>query len=473
MDNHQYGYGGRDPSFDQRDGAAGAYSPLGERDQSPAPYAGGNYGGNNMEMSSINTGGSFGGDPTAILNECRDIDNGIEQIEANLRELRRLQDRCLAEADSSASSSSRQLDALNTDTMALYRTITDRVRKIKSSPEGRQPRNQAQVGRVDRRLRQAIQDYQGVESSFRKKMQDQMARQYRIVRPDATEEEVRAAVEDTTGNSQVFQQALMQNNRVGEARAVLSAVQDRHKALQRIEQQMVELAQLFEQLNTLIVEQDVKIQAIEQTSEEVVDNLDKGNEEIAVAVQTARATRKKKWMCLGICVAIIVVIVIIVVVYVVVTHPPGSGNHSTQNTKRGLLQRSVTDDLQMNNARAIQIAAPMAGPISRIYGQSKHVVPDSADSESLVKRLSPEGFNRIVSPYKQAPPPATKAKRFVITDEILEYMEQNNAVASRGPHRAGKRFVITDEILESMRGGKVADHKQFVPGHHNDAKDGE
>lgn len=115
----------------------------------------------------------------------------------------------------------------------------------------------------------------------------------------------------------------------------------------------------------------------------------------------------------------------------------------------------------------------MAGPISRIYGQSKHVVPDSADSESLVKRLSPEGFNRIVSPYKQAPPPATKAKRFVITDEILEYMEQNNAVASRGPHRAGKRFVITDEILESMRGGKVADHKQFVPGHHNDAKDGE
>lgn len=254
-----------------------------------------------MEMSSINTGGSFGGDPTAILNECRDIDNGIEQIEANLRELRRLQDRCLAEADSSASSSSRQLDALNTDTMALYRTITDRVRKIKSSPEGRQPRNQAQVGRVDRRLRQAIQDYQGVESSFRKKMQDQMARQYRIVRPDATEEEVRAAVEDTTGNSQVFQQALMQNNRVGEARAVLSAVQDRHKALQRIEQQMVELAQLFEQLNTLIVEQDVKIQAIEQTSEEVVDNLDKGNEEIAVAVQTARATRKKKWMCLGIC----------------------------------------------------------------------------------------------------------------------------------------------------------------------------
>lgn len=119
----------------------------------------------------------------------------------------------------------------------------------------------------------------------------------------------------------------------------------------------------------------------------------------------------------------------------------------------------------MNNARAIELtAAPMAGPHSRIFGQSKN---------SLVKRISPEGLNRITSPYKQATPPATKEKRFVITEEILEIMENNNAVASRGPHRAGKRFVITDEILESMRGGSVADHKQFIPGHHNDAKDGE
>lgn len=172
--------------------------------------------------------------------------------------------------------------------------------------------------------------------------------------------------------------------------------------------------------------------------------------------------------------AIIVVIVIIVVVYVVVTHPPGGGSKSEEKKKRSLLQRSVTDDLQMNNARAIQIAAPMVGPISRIYRQSKYVAPDRADSESVMKRLSPEAINHIISPYKQkqTTPPATKAKRFVITDEILEIMEQNNAVASRGPHRAGKRFVITDEILESMRGGQVADHKQFVPGHHNDAKDG-
>jgi syntaxin 1B/2/3 len=40
---------------------------------------------------------------------------------------------------------------------------------------------------------------------------------------------------------------------------------------------------------------------IEEQTEIVNENLDKGVEEIGVAVNTARKTRKKKWICLGIC----------------------------------------------------------------------------------------------------------------------------------------------------------------------------
>ena len=242
-----------------------------------------------------------GGDPNAILNECRDIDRGIDEVERNLEQLRMLQQRTLDDADTSSSSvANRQLDSLSTDTMALYRTLTDRVRTVKSNPEANSAKNKPQVSRVDRRLKQAIQGYQQVESQFRKRTQDQMARQYRIVRPDATESEVRAAVEDTS-NNQVFSQALMQSDRQGRARAALSAVQDRHAALVKIEQQMVELAQLFQDMDTLVVQQEATIMQIEQKGEEVVENLDKGNEEIGVAVTTARATRRKKWWCLGIC----------------------------------------------------------------------------------------------------------------------------------------------------------------------------
>lgn len=255
------------------------------------PQNNGGYGG----------GGSGGGDPNAILNECREIDRGIDAIEQNLEQLRMLQQRTLDDADSSAgSATNRQLDALSSETMAMYRGFTERVRQVKSNPDSRLPKNSPQVGRVDRRLKAAIQQYQQLESQFRRRMQDQMARQYRIVRPEASEEEVRAAVEDVSGG-QVFSQALMQSDRRGQARAALSAVQDRHAALQKIERQMVELAQLFQDMDTLVMQQDVAVAQIEQKAEEVVENLDKGNEEIGVAVVTARKTRKKKWICLGIC----------------------------------------------------------------------------------------------------------------------------------------------------------------------------
>ena len=259
--------------------------------------------GQNVEMAPLaqNAGRMAQGDPNAILNECRDIDLGVDQIERNLEQLRMLQQRTLDDADSSATSvTNRQLDSLSSETMADYRTLTDRVRLVKSNAEARSPKNSPQIGRVDRRLKSAIQQYQQVESQFRKRTQDQMARQYRIVRPDASEQEVRAAVEDTSGG-QVFSQALMQSDRRGQARQALSAVQDRHTALVKIEQQMVELAQLFQDMDTLVVQQEAAVTQIEQKGEEVVDHLDKGNEQIGTAVNTARKTRKKKWICLGIC----------------------------------------------------------------------------------------------------------------------------------------------------------------------------
>ncbi|KAG9256082.1 syntaxin [Emericellopsis atlantica] len=353
-----YGYGAQNP-YDQRDpapqyssydggysGGDNNYSQQGQQgygqpqQQQPSygrqgyggqgqPSLDGGYAGSGVELQPLaQNGASVGrsGDPNAVLNECRDIDRGIDTVERNLEQLRMLQQRTLDDADASGSSAAnRQLDGLSTETMALYRSLTERVRQVKSIPEANSPKNKAQVGRVDRRLKDAIRSYQSVESSFRKRTQEQMARQYRIVRPEASEQEVRAAVEDTSSNGQVFQQALMHSDRQGRARAALSAVQDRHDALVKIEQQIVELAQLFQDMDTLVVQQEEAVQNIEQKGEEVVDNLDKGNEEMRVAVNTSRATRKKKWICLGISVAIVVIVVVIVVIYFLVIKGDGNG----------------------------------------------------------------------------------------------------------------------------------------------------
>ncbi|TKW59745.1 Protein transport protein SSO2 [Colletotrichum tanaceti] len=354
-------YGGRQNPFDQRDDGPGRYGGA----PAPTPYGGGNrynnqgptmgrdLDGTNVEMESLaqNASGFGQSDPNAILNECRSIDQGIDQIEANLNQLRMLQERTLTDADTSASSSTaRQLDALSSETMTMYRSLTDRVRTVKSSPEGQTPRNSPQVGRVDRRLKGAIQQYQQVESAFRKRTQDQMARQYRIVRPDADEREVREAVEDAGAGAQIFQQAVMQSGRQAQANAVLNAVQDRQAALQKIEQQMVELAQLFQDMDVLVVQQEAAVTQIEQKGEEVVENLDKGNQEIGVAVNTARKTRKKKWWCLGICVLLIIIIVAIVAIYFTVIKPGQAPANKPAKRSLQLPDISVTVPLDTNVA---------------------------------------------------------------------------------------------------------------------------
>ncbi|KAI1328911.1 t-SNARE [Xylariaceae sp. FL0255] len=271
----------------------------------------------------------YGGhNPNSTLEEVSEIKQGIDGIHRNLEQLRMLQQRALDEVDSSGSSStSRQLDNLSSQTMAEYRSLTERVRMLKSNPQN--SRYGQQVGNVDRSLKDAIKAYQQVEAAYRKRTGQQLARQYKIVQPDASEAEINAVVEGGAGGQQIFQQAMMQGSRTRQAQSVLNAVQDRHAQLEKISQQMLELTQLMQDLDTMVVQQQETIEYIEQKGEEVTDNLDKGNVEIGTAINTARATRKKKWICLGICVAIILIVVIIVVIYVEVTK--GSGNKSKRS----------------------------------------------------------------------------------------------------------------------------------------------
>ena len=166
-----------------------------------------------MEMGPMNgqtSGTMASSDPMAILKECRDIDIGIDGIERNLDTLRFYQQRSLDDPDASQNTKpNRELDDLSAQTMNMYREYGRRIKAIKERKESGNDRNRAQVGLVDRKLKKAINEYQQVDRDFRHKLSAQMERQYRIVRPDASEQEVREAVEDT-GNNQVFSQAVSQ-----------------------------------------------------------------------------------------------------------------------------------------------------------------------------------------------------------------------------------------------------------------------
>lgn len=234
-------------------------------------------------------------DPNKILNDCRAVGRAIDDLESRLEELKRLQRTFV----SGTGVNSRDVDNLSTDIMSGYRGLGDRVRRIKGMPGANDPRNKLQVDALDRRIRKAIQSYQSQEAAFRKDVQEQQRRQYLIVRPDATPEEIREATE--AGNdTQIFQQALMQSDRRGQAQSTLRNVQQRHEAIKQIEKTMIELQQLFQDLDAIVVQQEAPVMAIEQKAEETHQHLEAGNVHVDKAVNSARAARKKKWICLGI-----------------------------------------------------------------------------------------------------------------------------------------------------------------------------
>ncbi|CAF9936089.1 Plasma membrane t-SNARE, secretory vesicle fusion [Imshaugia aleurites] len=332
----QQAYGGRQQQggYDSRYGQAQTTSGGSSTYPAGAGATGGGYaGGNDVEMTPMNGQASAYGaqpsrDPNAILNECRDIDRGIDEIQRKLERLRFLQRQAIDDSDASQGThTNREIDTLSSETMTLYRNFAARIKTIKSQKESGDPRNKPQVGLVDRKLKSAINEYQVVEKDYRHKLSAQMERQYRIVRPDASDQEVQEAIQDTS-NNQVFSQALLSQNRRGQSQSALRAVQGRHEAIQKIERQMIELAQLFQDMEVAVATQEEQIEGIDENTNKTVDHLEQGNQHLGGAVVKARSARKKKWICFWIVVLIVIIIGVAVGVGVGVAV---GGNKKTPN----------------------------------------------------------------------------------------------------------------------------------------------
>ncbi|KAH9825592.1 putative snare protein syn [Teratosphaeria destructans] len=338
------------PQYNNNNANPGGYGQTNPYDQaaSPPPAYGQPYGGggnmnqaygqgyarppHDVEMQPLtapyaSTGTPAPRDPNQTLNDCRAVSRAIDDLESRLPELQRLQ----RGFTSGTGASNKEIDGLSADIMTGYRGLADRVRRIKSQPDAALARNKPQVDALDRRIRKAINTYQQTESQFRKEVQDQQRRQFLIVRPDATEDEIQQATESGT-DTQIFQQALLNSDRRGQAQSTLRNVQQRHDAIRQIERTLMELQQLFQDLDQMVVEQEPMVQEIQQKAEETNTHLEAGNVHVDKAVNSARAARKKKWICTGIIVAIIIIVIIIVLAYLGATGRLGSSNNNNKNT---------------------------------------------------------------------------------------------------------------------------------------------
>ncbi|KAH3671422.1 hypothetical protein WICMUC_004602 [Wickerhamomyces mucosus] len=209
-----------------------------------------------------------------------------------------------------------QLDSLITQASSLQQQLKSQI-KTAQSKAGNDNSKKAQAERSKDDFLRLIQNYRIIEANYREQNKIQASTQYKIVKPDATEEEVEDAINDV-GGQQIFSQAILNASRRGEAKTALAEVQSRHRELQRLEKTMAELTQLFHDMEELVAEQNVAVQNVNESVEEAQKDLELGLGHTDKAVESARKARRKKCWCIWILILVIVIILVVVIVPIAV-----------------------------------------------------------------------------------------------------------------------------------------------------------
>ncbi|KAG8847888.1 Plasma membrane t-SNARE, secretory vesicle fusion [Serendipita sp. 411] len=323
----------------------------------PNPYAQQEDSGNRYEMSNYsnnngynsNNAGGGAGDMSAFWSEVSAIQELLKEYSDNVNMISNLHQRSLNNIEDQQAA--RQLDQVVASNRKLSNQLKNRIKALQAqggdSRDGQTRRQQAAL--LKDKFQAAIQNYQQVEQKQRNATKSQMERQYKIVKPNASPEEVRQVVNDESGG-QIFQQALLNSDQVGRARSAYREVQERHNDILKITQTVAELQTLMNDMALIVEEQGETINAVEQTTAVAEKDVETGYKHTEEAKKSAISARKKRWICFFIVLIILIIIAIVIGVQVA----------------QGNIGRSATSNNNNNNQPAtVTVTQPAAGSTVR------------------------------------------------------------------------------------------------------------
>ena len=150
--------------------------------------------------------------PSVLSNQ--DFLSRVEAVKADIRtltthvgQIASLHQRALSSPDSGAGQS---LESMITQTQVLNTSIKDQIKFLETDAvrsKDNQVKN-TQVGSLKTSFQKQLQEYRVEEANYERRYREQIARQYRIVNPEATDSEVQEAADADWGNEGVFQTAV-------------------------------------------------------------------------------------------------------------------------------------------------------------------------------------------------------------------------------------------------------------------------
>lgn len=131
----------------------------------------------------------------------------IRKLSQNVEQISTTHQRILGAPDSHGSA---QLENLVAQTQILNTQIKDQIKYLETdaAKSNHNTTKDSQIRTLKQNFKSQLEDYQKEEQVYRQRYREQIARQYRIVNPEATEQEVREASDADWGDEGVFQTAV-------------------------------------------------------------------------------------------------------------------------------------------------------------------------------------------------------------------------------------------------------------------------
>jgi len=257
-------------------------------------------------------------DRKKFFEDLEKVKDAIKFIEAQTKEIVRLQDESLnAVRTEDSKATSEKLEKLLVTCNGRCAQIKKLLSDLKEETEKMSvtaPASEIRIRKtttetMTQKFVSTVRRYQQAQQEFKAKSKEKVARQVRIVKPDATLEDIDTAMKSGDPGA-IYRAAILQPGADPVAQAYMD-VQAKYKDVLALEESVTALNQMFQDLGLLVERQGEMVNQIEFQIAETADHVSKGNKELTKALEAKKALRKK-YMCLAFIILVVIVVLIVV-----------------------------------------------------------------------------------------------------------------------------------------------------------------
>jgi len=206
--------------------------------------------------------------------------------------------------------SSQEIQRLTDETNSAIHKIKGQLdalkRDIGFSADSSMRRNMADS--LTQKFGDVLRSYQSAQTEYRDKVKTRMSQKVRIVKPDATQDEIEHAIESGEADQLYRVGTLDSANLHSQAKNALSYIQDRHREIVQIEASVSELHDLFVDMAILVESQGAILDVVETNVNSAILDTRDGVDQMASANKHQKKGRKKMYIIIGIGIVIVIVL---------------------------------------------------------------------------------------------------------------------------------------------------------------------